>query len=80
MKIALALAASLMATAALAQSTTVIQRDTAPSTTVIEKRDNPVVIERRSTTESTGSVGCDTTVQKKTDAVGDTTVKRTTEC
>jgi hypothetical protein len=80
MKLVLALAASLAATAAFAQSTTVIQRD-APSTTVIEKRDPTVVIEKRSTTETTGTVGCETTTQKRTDAVtGDTTTRERTNC
>lgn len=82
MKLVLALAASLAATAAFAQSTTVIQRD-APATTVIERREAPAttVIERRSTTETTGSVGCETTKQSRTDAVtGDTTTRERTNC
>jgi hypothetical protein len=74
-----ALAATLVGTAALAQSTTVIEkRDTAP-TTVIEKRDSPAVIEKRSV-ETTGTVGCSTTTKEKTDAFGDTKVKQKTEC
>lgn len=38
-----------------------------------------VVIERRDST-TTGSVGCSTTTQQKTDAMGDTTTKQKTEC
>lgn len=38
-----------------------------------------VVIEKRDAT-TTGSVGCSTTTQQKTDAMGDTTTKQKTEC
>jgi hypothetical protein len=79
MKIALVLAASLLGTAAFAQSTTVIEKRDAPSTTVIEKRDEPTVVEKRSV-ETTGSVGCTTTTKQKTDEFGDTKTKQKTEC
>jgi hypothetical protein len=38
-----------------------------------------VTIENRSV-ESTGSVGCSTTTQQRTDSFGDTTTKQKTEC
>jgi len=38
-----------------------------------------VIIERRDPA-STGSVGCTTTTQQKTDAMGDTTTKQRTDC
>ncbi len=80
MKLSLVLAASLISSAALAQSsTTVIEKRDAPSTTVIEKRDEPTVVEKRSV-ETTGSVGCSTTTKQKTDEFGDTTTKQKTEC
>ncbi|KAA2237731.1 hypothetical protein [Salinarimonas soli] len=77
MRLALILAASVIGTAAFAQDTTIIKRDSAPSsTTVIEKRDTPTVVEKRSV-ETTGSVGCSTTTERKSDALGDTTTKKT---
>ena len=67
MKLAVVLAASLISSAALAQSsTTVIEKRDAPSTTVIEKRDDPTVVEKRSV-ETTSSVGCSTTTKQKTE-------------
>lgn len=80
MKLAIVLAASLIGTAAFAQSsTTVIEKRDNPSTTVIEKQNDATVIEKRSV-ETTGSVGCSTTTKQKTDAFGDTTTKQKTEC
>ena len=80
MKFALVVAASLISTAAFAQSsTTVIEKRDAPTTTVIEKRDEPTVVEKRSV-ETTGSVGCTTTTKQKTDEFGDTKTKQKTEC
>jgi hypothetical protein len=80
MKLAVVVAASLLSTAAFAQSsTTVIEKRDAPSTTVIEKRDTPTVVEKREV-ETTGSVGCSTTTKQKTDEFGDTTTKQKIEC
>jgi hypothetical protein len=80
MKLAVVVAASLLSTAAFAQSsTTVIEKRDTPSTTVIEKRDTPTVVEKREV-ETTGSVGCSTTTKQKTDEFGDTTTKQKTEC
>ncbi len=79
MKFAFVLAASLISTAALAQSsTTIIEKRDNPSTTVIEKNDATVVQKRP--VETTGSVGCSTTTKQKTDEFGDTTTKQKTEC
>ena len=79
MKLAIVVAASLISTVAVAQSsTTVIEKRDAPSTTVIQKNDSAVV-EKRSV-ETTGTVGCSTTTKQKTDEFGDTKTKQTTEC
>ncbi len=79
MKFAFVLAASLISTAAFAQSsTTVIEKRDTPSTTVIQKNDATVVQKR--SVETTGSVGCSTTTKQKTDEFGDTKVKQKTEC
>ena len=80
MKLAVVLAASLVSSAALAQSsTTVIEKRDTPSATVIEKRDTPMVVEKREV-ETTGSIGCSTTTKQKTDEFGDTTMKQKIEC
>jgi hypothetical protein len=79
MKLAIVLAASLLSSAAFAQSTTIIEKRDAPSTTVIEKRNDSAVIEKRSV-ETTGSVGCSTTTKQKTDEFGDTKTKQKVEC
>lgn len=77
MRFALALAATVIGTAAFAQNTTIIERERAPSsTTVIEKREEPTVVERRSV-ESTGSTGCSTTTERQSNLLGETTTKRT---
>ncbi len=79
MKLAIVLAASLLSSAAFAQSTTIIEKRDAPSTPVIEKRNDSAVIEKRSV-ETTGSVGCSTTTKQKTDEFGDTKTKQKVEC
>ena len=79
MRFVLVAAASLFATATFAQDTTVIHRPAQGSTTVIEKRDQPTVIEKRKV-ETTGSVGCETTTKKRTNEFGDTTTKKKIEC
>lgn len=75
---ALAFAMSLIAAApALAQSsTTIIQRDQPSSGVVVEERSNPTVIEKRTTTETTGTVtqqptGCESTTVRKEGVLGD---------
>jgi hypothetical protein len=81
----LVLAASIVATGAVAQSTTVIERDgPAGSRTVVKERsvveddDADVVVRRR--VETTGGVGCRQKTVARTDAFGDTTVKRKIKC
>jgi hypothetical protein len=80
------LAASLIGTAAFAQSTTVIKREGVTGSTVVKQHsttvddddDADVVVRKRTVT--TGSVGCSQKTTRKTDAFGDTTVKRKTTC
>jgi hypothetical protein len=57
----------------------VTEKRDSPSTIVIEKCEEPTVVEKRSL-QVTASVGCSTTTKQKTDEFGDTTVKQTTEC
>jgi hypothetical protein len=83
-KLAIVLAASVIGTAAFAQSsTTIIRKEEAPSsTTVVKERsvetDADVTVEKR--TSTTGSIGCESKTTAKTDAFGDTTVKKQTAC
>ena len=79
--IAFAIAAVAAATSGvLAQSTTVIER-TEPSVTVekpatvIEKREPSVTIEKRSV-ETTGRTDCTTKTVRKEDGLGSTTVRK----
>ncbi len=77
----LIIAASLVASAAFAQSsTTVIHRDNGvgESTTVKEKSVDGDTVTRR--VETTGSTGCDTKSVKKTDEDGNSVSKTKTEC
>jgi hypothetical protein len=84
-KLALILAASVIGTAAYAQ-TTVIHRDDGitGSRTVVKQRsvdlndDADTVVHKRVVT--TGSIGCKSKTTAKTDEFGDTTVKKKTKC
>jgi hypothetical protein len=81
-KLAIAVAASVLATAAYAQSTTVIHKDSVDSGTTVRRSvdvDSPSVVEKRKVT-TTGTVGCSTKTVKKTDDMGDTKVKQKTKC
>jgi hypothetical protein len=85
-KLALILAASVIGTAAFAQDTTVIRKEgVTGSSTVVKQRsvdvedESDVVVKKRSVT-TTGSVGCESKTTEKTDAFGDTTVKKKTTC
>ena len=71
-------AASVLATAAYAQ-TTVIQKEGVGSTTVVKEHpaDTTVVKKKEITT---GSVGCSSKTVKKTDEFGDSKTKTKTEC
>lgn len=79
---ALAAAALFVGTAAFAQdTTTTIKKEDGllGSKTTIEKKTEPSV-SSSTTVTTTGSVGCSTETKQKTDAFGDTTTKKTTEC
>jgi hypothetical protein len=77
-KIVVALAASVIATAAYAQ-TTVIHKEGVDSGTVVKREvTSPTVVEKRAVT--TGSVGCDTKTVKKTNEFGDTKTKQKSNC
>ena len=81
-KIALVVAAMTLGTTAFAQdTTTTIKREEGilGSKTTIEKKTEPSTSTSTSVT-TTGSVGCTTETKQKTDAFGDTTTKKTTEC
>jgi hypothetical protein len=85
-KLVLILAASVIGTAAYAQSTTVIQKEgPVGSRTVVKERSadiedtDDVVVKRKSVT-TTGSIGCESKTTAKTDSFGDTTVKKKTTC
>src|SRR5688572_5043946 len=69
-KIAAILAASMLASAAYAQTTVIEKRETAPSsTTIVKERDPSVTVHKEVTT---GSVGCESKTVQKTDSFGDT--------
>ncbi|HKH96842.1 MAG TPA: hypothetical protein VKA39_10000 [Beijerinckiaceae bacterium] len=81
-KLAIAVAASVIATAAYAQSTTVIHKEGTDSGTTVRRSvdvDSPSVVEKRKVT-TTGTVGCSTKTVQKTDDFGDTKVKQKTKC
>ncbi|HZH53956.1 MAG TPA: hypothetical protein VEZ16_18990 [Microvirga sp.] len=81
-KLAFILAATAFSTASFAQdTTTTIKKEEGilGSKTTIEKKTEPSV-STSTTVETTGTVGCRTETQQKTDEFGDTTTKKTTEC
>lgn len=77
--LAILLAGSVLATSALAQSTTVIHKEgVGGSSTVIKERsEEPTVVEKRVTSSS---VGCSSKTVEKTDDFGDTKTKTKTTC
>jgi hypothetical protein len=79
-KLATILAASVIASAAYAQTTVIEKRESMPSsTTIVKERSDPdVVIKKKEIT--TGSVGCESKTVQKTDSFGDTKTKTKTEC
>jgi hypothetical protein len=80
--IALSAAALLVGTAAFAQDTTTTikkEEGVLGSRTTIEKKTEPSVSSSTSVT-TTGSVGCTSETKQKTDAFGDTTTTKKTEC
>jgi hypothetical protein len=78
-KLTTILAASMLATAAYAQTTVIEKRETAPSsTTIVKERTDPSVTVKKEVT--TGSVGCESKTVQKTDSFGDSKTKTTVEC
>jgi hypothetical protein len=78
--LATVLAASVIATAAYAQTTVIEKRESVSpgSTTIVKERDPDVVVKKKEMT--TGSVGCESKTVQKTDSFGDTKTKTKTEC
>ena len=79
-KLAILLAASVIGTAAYAQSTTVIQKEGVGSNTTVVKEHpaDTTVVKKEVTT--TGSTGCESKTVKKTDEFGDSKTKTKVEC
>ena len=78
-KLTTILAASMLATAAYAQTTVIEKRETAPSsTTIVKERTDPSVTVKKEVT--TGSVGCESKTVQKTDSFGDSKTKTKVEC
>jgi hypothetical protein len=80
-KLATIVAASMLASAAYAQTTVIEKRESVSpgSTTIVKERSDPdVVIKKKEVT--TGSVGCESKTVQKTDSFGDTKIKTKTEC
>ncbi len=78
--LAIALAASLIGSAAFAQTTTVIQREGVTGDTTIIRKDAPATTIVKERVESTGSVGCETKSVTKTNEDGDSVNKTKTDC
>ncbi len=79
-KMAFIVAAMTFGTAAFAQDTTTIKKEEGilgSKTTIEERKTEPST---STSVTTTGSVGCTTETKQKTDAFGDTTTKKTTEC
>ena len=78
-KLAILLAASVIGTAAYAQSsTTVIQKEGVGSTTVVKEHPADTTVVKKEIT--TGSTGCESKTVQKTDAFGDSKTKTKVEC
>ena len=77
--VTLALAATLIGSAAFAQTTTIVRERPASDTTVIEKESTSGTVVHKKV-ESTGSVGCETKSVTKTNDMGDTVKKTKTDC
>jgi hypothetical protein len=83
-KLALILAASVIGTAAFAQTTVIQKEGSVGSRTIVKERSadiedtDDVVVKRRTVT--TGSIGCKSKTTAKTDEFGDTTVKKKSTC
>lgn len=75
--VTLALAATLIGSAAFAQ-TTIIRERPASETTVIHKETSDGAVVKK--VETTGSAGCETKSVTRTNDMGDTVKKTKTEC
>jgi hypothetical protein len=75
--VTLALAATLIGSAAFAQ-TTIIRERPAADTTVIHKESTEGTVVKK--VETTGSAGCETKSVTKTNDMGDKTTKTKTDC
>jgi hypothetical protein len=73
-------AASVLATAAYAQSTTVIQKEGVGSTTVVKEHPADTTVVKKKEVVTTGSTGCESKTVKKTDEFGDSKTKTKVEC
>jgi hypothetical protein len=80
-KLMFAVAAMMIGSAAFAQDTTTIKKEEGilGSKTTVEKTTEPSTSTSTSVT-TTGSVGCSSETKQKTDAFGDTTTTKKTEC
>ena len=76
--VTLALAATLIGSAAFAQTTTIIREKPADETTVIKRETMGGTVVKK--VETTGSVGCETKSVTKTNDMGDTVKKTKTDC
>ena len=78
--VTLALAATLIGSAAFAQTTTIVRDRPADETTVIKRdtMDGSTVVKKK--VESTGSVGCETKSVTRTNDMGDKVTKTKTDC
>ena len=79
-KLILAAAAMMIGSAAFAQDTTTTitkEQGVLGSKTTVEKKTEPSV---STSVTTTGSVGCTSETKQKTDAFGDTTTTKKTEC
>ncbi len=69
--------AAFVSSAAVAQTTTVIEKDRPAASVTIEKKEPEIQVKR---TETTGSIGCETKTTQKTDTFGDSKTKTETNC
>ncbi|MDB5591341.1 hypothetical protein [Enterovirga sp.] len=81
--VAIAAFAALLSTAAIAQTSTTVTREEGPlgdRTTVTKQNSDVIGTTTKRTTETTGSVGCDSKSVTKTNEFGDTRTKTKVEC
>jgi hypothetical protein len=78
-KLAILLAASVIGTAAYAQTTVIQKEGVGSSTTVVKEQPADTTIVKKEVT-TTGSTGCESKTVKKTDEFGDSKTKTKVEC